>query len=81
MQETVSAAEAKRRFSLILRGVREGRRYIVTCHGRPVAWIVPAGQSAAIAPGAQAALLSRLDRQPVVDAGHWARSALYDDDR
>lgn len=81
MQEAVSAAEANRRFSLILRGVREGRRYVVTSHGRPVAWIVPADEGAAIEPGgAQAALLSRLERQPVVDAGHWARDELYEDD-
>jgi antitoxin (DNA-binding transcriptional repressor) of toxin-antitoxin stability system len=30
IEETVSAAEANRSFSRLLRGVREGRRYIVT---------------------------------------------------
>jgi prevent-host-death family protein len=42
MDKAVSAAEAKRRFSRILREVRDGRSYVVTSHGRPVARIVPA---------------------------------------
>ncbi|TIP01752.1 MAG: type II toxin-antitoxin system prevent-host-death family antitoxin, partial [Mesorhizobium sp.] len=42
MDEAVSAADANRRFSYILREVREGQSYVVTSHGRPVARIVPA---------------------------------------
>nr|WP_292230726.1 type II toxin-antitoxin system Phd/YefM family antitoxin [Mesorhizobium sp.] len=38
----MSAADANRRFSHILRAVREGQSYVVTSHGRPVARIVPA---------------------------------------
>lgn len=42
MTESISAAEANRQFSRLLRGVREeGATYIVTAHGRPVAKIVP----------------------------------------
>ncbi len=41
MEETVSAAEANREFSKLLRGVREGNSYVVTSHGRPVAKLVP----------------------------------------
>ena len=41
--ETVPAAEANRRFSELLRGVREeGRSYVVTSHGRAVARLTPA---------------------------------------
>ncbi|TIV74086.1 MAG: type II toxin-antitoxin system prevent-host-death family antitoxin, partial [Mesorhizobium sp.] len=36
MDEAVSAADANRRFSHILRAVREGQSYVVTSHGRPV---------------------------------------------
>jgi prevent-host-death family protein len=80
MEEAISAAEANRRFSLVLRGVREGRSYVVTSHGLPVARIVPVAERPELA-GARAALLSRLERQPVVDIGNWRRDELYDDDQ
>ncbi len=79
MEEAVSAADANRKFSLILRGVRDGRSYIVTSHGRPVARIVPVGRYEDTTSGARAALLSRLERQPIVDAGRWTRDELYED--
>jgi prevent-host-death family protein len=81
MEEAVSAADANRRFSLILRGVREGHSYVITSHGRPVARIIPADRSEAVATGARKALLSRLERQPVVNAGRWTRDELYEDER
>lgn len=81
MDEAISAAEANRRFSLLLRGVREGRSYVVTSHGKPVARIIPAGKHDDIASSARSALLSRLEKQPVIDAGRWTRDELYEDDR
>lgn len=78
MEEAVSAADANRKFSLILRRVREGRSYVVTSHGRPVARIVPAGKQ--VASGARATLLSRLESQAPVNAGSWTRDELYEDD-
>lgn len=81
MEEPVSAADANRRFSLLLRGVREGRSYVVTSHGKPVARLVPAGQHEEVATGARAALLARLKAQPPVQAGHWTREELYEDER
>ncbi len=81
MEEAVSAADANRRFSLILRRVREGHSYVVTSHGRPVARIVPAGKHEGVASSARAALLSRLERQPVVAVGRWTRDELYEDER
>ena len=81
MEEAVSAADANRKFSVILRGVREGHSYVVTSHGRPVARIVPAGKHEGVASGARAVLLSRLERQPVINAGHWTRDELYEDER
>lgn len=81
MEEAVSAADANRRFSLLLRGVREGRSYVVTSHGKPVARLVPAGRRDEVAASARAALLSRLERQPAVHAGRWTRDELYEDDR
>jgi prevent-host-death family protein len=81
MDEVVSAAEANRRFSLLLRGVREGHSYIVTSHGKPVARIIPAGTHDDLAASARERLLSRLEKQQVVDGGRWTRDELYEDDR
>jgi prevent-host-death family protein len=81
MEEAVSAADANRRFSLLLRGVREGRSYVVTSHGKPVARLIPAGKHDDVATSARSTLLSRLERQPVIEAGRWTRDELYEDDR
>jgi prevent-host-death family protein len=80
MDEAVSAADANRRFSRILREVRDGRSYLVTSHGTPVARIVPARRDGALAAAAKAALLTRLRGQPVTVVGRrWSRDDLYDD--
>lgn len=80
MEEAVSAADANRRFSLLLRGVREGRSYVVTSHGKPVARLIPAGKHQDVAASARETLLARLEKQPVMQAGRWARDELYEDD-
>jgi len=80
MDEAVSAADANRNFSQILRHVKEGRSYVVTSHGTPVARIVPAKQSGALAKAAKSALMDRLHGQPVQVVGHrWDRDDLYDE--
>jgi len=81
MEEAVSAADANRRFSLLLRGVREGRSFVVTSHGKPVARLIPAGKHSEMAISTRLALLSRLEKQPVAYAGRWTRDELYEDDR
>jgi prevent-host-death family protein len=80
MDEPVSAAHANRRFSRILREVREGRSYVVTSHGKPVARIVPAQRDNRVASAAKSVLLARLASQPVIVVGHrWRRDDLYDE--
>ena len=79
MEKPVSAADANRKFSKLLRGVREGRSYVVTSHGRAVAKIVPAEKDGGVTRGARAALLKRLRSEPVVTIGRWAREDLYED--
>jgi prevent-host-death family protein len=81
MDEAISAADANRRFSLLLRGVREGRSYVVTSHGKPVARLIPAGNHDDVASSARSTLLSRLEKQPVLNARRWTRDELYEDDR
>jgi prevent-host-death family protein len=78
MEEAISAADANRKFSRLLRGVREGRSYVVTSHGKPVARLVPAGKHDNVAAGARTALLSRLKRQPIVRGKRWTRDELYE---
>ena len=41
MEKAVSAADANRKFSKLLRTIREGHSYVVTSHGKAVAKIVP----------------------------------------
>lgn len=81
MPRAISAAEANRNFSKLLRGVREGQSYIVTTHGRPVAKIVPIDQHDGVVASARAALFTRLRAQPVVHVGRWIREELYEDER
>jgi len=81
MEETISAAEANRRFSAVIRDVRDGQTYIVTSHGKPVARIMPATGVERVSARARELLLARLERQAVVDAGSWTRDELYEDER
>lgn len=79
MEKSVSAADANRKFSKLLRAVSKGQSYTVTSHGRPVARIVPPLSN----PGARRArtvLLKRLRSQPVMTIGPWKRDELYEDD-
>ena len=78
MDEPISATKANRNFSAILRNVREGRSYLVTSHGRPVARIVRAGRQRNLTARMRDALLARLEGQPPVDMGRWRRDELYE---
>lgn len=77
MEKAISAADANRKFSQLLREVREGRSYIVTSHGRPVARISPIEEQSRSK--AKAALLAHLKALPVRNIGRWTRDELYDD--
>lgn len=80
MDKVVSAAEANRRFSQLLRDVRDGDSYVVTSHGRPVAKIVPINMDEMARAKAREALLKRLRSQAAMNAGPWTREELYEDD-
>jgi prevent-host-death family protein len=79
VEKPVSAADANRNFSKLLREVREGQSYVVTSHGRAVARIVPAEKNGGATRGARAALLKRLRSERVVKVGRWTRDELYED--
>ena len=78
MEKLISAADANRKFSELLRLVREGDTFVVTSHGRPVAKIVPVENPEKV-PGAKERLLARLSSQPAMNIGKWTREELYED--
>ncbi len=80
MEKAISAADANRSFSRLLREVREGHSYVVTAHGTPVARIVPVDREDKARAAAREVLLARLRGQPAIDIGPWTRDELYDDD-
>jgi prevent-host-death family protein len=79
MEEAVSASDANRNFSHILRGVKTGQTYVVTSHGTPIARIIPATRDHAVASAAKTTLMTRLRSRPVQIIGHrWSRDELYE---
>jgi prevent-host-death family protein len=85
MEKSVSAADANRKFSELLRGVRKGRSYIVTSHGEPVAKLVPAERDESASLAARTVLLSRLSQQKAARGTkarkRWTRDELYEGDK
>ena len=84
INKPVSAADANRRFSELLRTVKKGQSVVVTSHGKPVAKISPVAddnkaEDNRAAEGARSALFTRLRRERAVNAGRWTRDELYDD--
>lgn len=78
MEKAISAADANRKFSHLLRDVKEGQSYVVTSHGRPVARIAPVKENRHTASSARHTLLSRLRSERVLKIGRWKRDELYE---
>jgi prevent-host-death family protein len=78
MSNAVSAAEANRNFSQLLRDVRDGGSYVITSHGKAVAKIVPFTPRDAVKDAAKAGLLQRLRAQRGTVVGRWTRDELYE---
>jgi prevent-host-death family protein len=77
--KTVSAADANRQFSSILRNASAGEEFVVVSRGRAVATIGPAKKKAAQGRSARKALMDRLRSQALAGSRSWTREALYDD--
>ncbi|MBF0269157.1 MAG: type II toxin-antitoxin system Phd/YefM family antitoxin [Alphaproteobacteria bacterium] len=76
----VSAADANRHFSQLLRNVQEGESVTVTSHGRPVAVILPATPALAEPKRlARANLFKHLSAQPAMGIS-FDRDELYEDE-
>jgi len=78
MEKLISAADANRRFSEVLRDVKDGQSYVVTSHGRAVARIAPIEHGRKTTGSARTVLLGRLRSERVVDVGRWKRDDLYE---
>jgi prevent-host-death family protein len=78
MEKAISAADANRKFSQLLREVREGQSYVVTSHGKAVARIAPFKEDRATAARARESLLTRLRAERIVKVGRWKRDELYE---
>lgn len=76
--KTLSAAEANREFSRLLRAATEGDEVLILSRGRPVAKLVPALRSPARQRRARAALFRRLRNQTVAGRRRWHRDELYE---
>ncbi len=80
MEKAISAADANRQFSTLLRNVREGASFVVTSHGRPVARIVPIEDGDRSVEVSFQRLIDRLEKQKAIESGSWSRDELYEDD-
>jgi prevent-host-death family protein len=82
VEEIISDADAQRDIALLLRRVREGRSYVVTAQGSPVARLTPcegADEERVRRAAAKEALFRRLDSQPAMNLGFaWTRDELYE---
>lgn len=78
--KTVSAADANRQFSALLRRVAQGEQIVITSRGKPVATIAPlAPEPDPAREAARSRLLARLNAQPASGAPReWTRDELYD---
>ncbi|MDI9405894.1 MAG: type II toxin-antitoxin system prevent-host-death family antitoxin [Chitinophagaceae bacterium] len=75
----MSASEANRSFSALLRQVAQGRSFTVHSHGRPVANLTPVREGTPPQAAARRALLARLAAQPASgEPRSWQRDDLYD---
>ena len=80
MGTAVTAADANRDFSKLLRAVRDGDSFVITSHGKPVAKIIPYVTHDRVRDAAKTALLARLRSQRAVNIGRWTREELYERD-
>ncbi len=83
LDEVIPAAEANRRFSELLRGVREeGKTFTITSHGRPVARVAPpeddTSEREARRREAWEAIKARWRDSPGLKIEPWTREELYE---
>ena len=76
--KTISAAEANRHFSALLRDVIKGEVVTVLSQGKPVATVSPVRACNGQREAARLNLLQGLKRRHVVGERQWTRDELYE---
>lgn len=76
--KTISAGDANRHFSNLLRDVAAGQVITVLSRGKPVATIAPARAGNNEREAAKLNLLGRLRQQEPSGARNWSRDELYE---
>jgi prevent-host-death family protein len=77
--KTITAANANRGFSNLLREVSKGEEIIILSRGTPVAKISSVNSEGLQKNAMKNLLLSRLKAQEVTGSRNWTRDELYDD--
>jgi prevent-host-death family protein len=79
--KTVTAANANRQFSSLLRDVRKGKDVTILSRGKPVAKITSINSEALQKEAMKDLLLSRLKTQKITGSPrNWTRDELYSDE-
>ncbi len=76
--KSISASDANRHFSAVLRDVSFGEEVVVISRGKAVAKIVGIEHGDRAMHSAKTALLERLRTQPVAGKRDWKRADLYE---
>lgn len=76
--KNISASDANRQFSSVLREVARGEVFTVVSRGKPVATITPCQSDTPLRKAAKEVLVERLKSQSSKGARNWTRSELYD---
>jgi prevent-host-death family protein len=77
--KTITATDANRQFSALLREARQGEVFQVISRGKPVATIGPAPSTFPERHAARKALWARLRGQDTISVQSWTRDELYDE--
>lgn len=77
--KTITAANANRSFSSLLKEVGNGQEITILSRGTPVAKIVSVKTSMLSKNEMKRLLLARLKSQSVTGSRNWTRNELYDD--
>lgn len=77
--KTITAANANRGFSNLLREVRKGEEITILSRGRPVAEIRSVHSQTSQKKAMKNLLLSRLKAQNMTGSRNWTRDELYND--
>lgn len=77
MNKIITASEANREFSKVLREVGGGTSFTITVHGKPMADLVPRVDTEKMEKAKQR-LLKRLRRQKPMNSGTFSRDEAYE---